>query len=449
MRSLQGPPIPDKVGLESRGQTNLQGISVKAAHDKTHRFENLYRCLNEEHLLESWRKLNKQASAGVDKVTALEYQASLQENLHRLVSKLKNQEYRTRLIKRKYIPKANGKQRPLGIPVLEDRLLQSGAASLLSAIYEEDFLPNSFGYRPGRGSRETSKALAFNLQKGRFGYVVEADIKGFFDHLQHDWLMEMLEQRIQDGAFLGLIDKWLKGGILETDGRVIHPESGTPQGGVISPILANIYLHYVLDLWFEKVVKPHCRGKIMLIRYADDFVCAFEYESDAQRFYRVLPKRLAKFGLSVAPEKTRIHRFSRFEPSKERSFCFLGYEFYWEPDSRGIARVWRRTAPKKLRESISAFKAWVREHRHESVQVLLRTTKQKLTGHYNYFGVIGNHKAIVRYHGALMRLLHKWLNRRSQRRGMTWEKLERLVKMFNFPVPRCTEPKGGKMWVLA
>jgi group II intron reverse transcriptase/maturase len=422
---------------------------VKAAHDKRHRFENLYRCLNEEHLLESWRKLNKQASAGVDRVTAQEYGASLQANLHRLVKKLTNQEYRTRLIKRKYIPKANGKQRPLGIPVLEDRLLQSGAASILSAIYEEDFLPNSFGYRPGRGSRETSKALAFNLQKGRFGYVVEADIKGFFDHLQHDWLMKMLELRIQDGAFLGLIDKWLKGGILETDGRVNHPESGTPQGGVISPILANIYLHYVLDLWFEKVVKRHCRGQVMLIRYADDFVCAFEYESDARRFYEVLPKRLAKFGLSVAPEKTRIHRFSRFQPSKERRFCFLGYEFYWEPDSRGIARVWRRTAPKKLRESISAFKTWVREHRHESVQVLMRTTKQKLTGHYNYFGVIGNHKAIVRYHGALLRLLHKWLNRRSQRRGMTWEKLERLVKKFNFPVPRCTEPKGGKIWVLA
>jgi group II intron reverse transcriptase/maturase len=320
---------------------------------------------------------------------------------------------------------------------------------VLSAIYEEDFLPNSFGYRPGRGSRETSKALAFNLQIGRFGYVVEADIKGFFDHLQHDWLMKMLELRIQDGAFLGLIDKWLKGGILETDGRVLHPESGTPQGGVISPILANIYLHYVLDLWFEKVVKPRCRGRALLVRYADDFVCAFEYASDAQRFYRVLPQRLAKFGLSVAPEKTRIHRFSRFEPSKERSFCFLGYEFYWAPDSRGIARVWRRTAPKKLRESISAFKAWVREHRHKSVQDLLRTTKQKLTGHYNYFGVIGNHKAIVRYHGALLRLLHKWLNRRSQRRGMTWEKLERLAKLFNLPLPRCTEPKGGKIWVLA
>lgn len=262
--------------------------------------------------------------------------------------------------------------------------------------------------------------------------MVEADIKGFFDHLQHDWLMKMLEQRIQDGAFLGLIDKWLKGGILETDGRVIHPESGTPQGGVISPILANIYLHYVLDLWFEKVVKPHCRDQFMLIRYADDFVCAFEYERDAERFYRVLPKRLAKFGLLVAPEKTRIHRFSRFQPSKERSFCFLGYEFFWEPDSRGIARVWRRTAPKKLRESISAFKAWVREHRHESVQILLRTTKQKLTGHYSYFGVIGNHKSIVRYPGLLLPLLHKWLNRRSQRRGMTWEKLEILVKKFHF-----------------
>lgn len=449
MCSLQRQPRPDKVGPDSLGQTFLQGISIKAKYSKSHRFENLYRCLDGPLLQQSWKKLNKSASAGVDKVHARDYATALDDNLGGLVSKLKQQSYRSHLIKRKYIPKSNGKQRPLGIPVLEDRLLQTAAAQLLSAIFEADFLPCSFGYRPGVGSLDASKALAYGLQVGTYGYVVEADIKGFFDNLQHDWLLRMLEQRVNDRALLGLIDQWLKSGILDTDGRVLHPETGTPQGGVISPILANVYLHYALDLWFEKVVKRHCRGRAMLIRYADDFVCAFQYREDAERFYSVLPKRLHKFGLSVAPEKTQIHRFSRFHPGKRRRFSFLGFEFYWEADRNGVAWVRRRTARKKLHDAVLGFKEWVKAKRHERLAKLLKAVRQKLTGHYNYFGVIGNIGSLRSYHRAVLMLLHKWLNRRSQRRGMTWGKLSRLAAIYAIPSPYVTEPQGVSSRVLA
>ncbi|WP_245725090.1 reverse transcriptase domain-containing protein, partial [Nitrosomonas halophila] len=252
--------------------------------------------------------------------------------------------------------RTNGKERPLGILVVEDRLLQGAARLLLEAIYEEDFHAVSYGYRPKLGAQQAVKDLNVELQFGRYGYVVEADIKGFFDNIDHDWLLRMLEQRVDDKPFLGLIDTWLKAGILERDGTVIHPQTGTPQGGVISPILANIYLHYALDHWFERVVKRHCHGRAHIIRYADDFVCAFQYQADAERFYRTLPKRLGKFSLEVAPEKTCIQRFSRFHPSRKRRFSFLGFEFYWEADTKGDPRVWRRTARKRLQTSIKNCK---------------------------------------------------------------------------------------------
>ncbi|WP_063463911.1 reverse transcriptase domain-containing protein [Ectothiorhodospira sp. BSL-9] len=217
-----------------------------------------------------------------------------------------------------------------------------------------DFLPTSYGYRPKRGAQQAAKDLTYELQFGRHGYVVEADIKGFFDNIDHDWLLRMLAERIDDKPFVGLIASWLKAGILERDGSVLHPHTGTPQGGVISPILANIYLHDVLDVWFEKRIKPSCAGQAYIIRFADDFVCAFQYRADARRFYRALPRRLEAFGLQAASEKTCIHRFSRFHPTRTRRFTFLGFEFYWEADSKGTPRVWRRTSRKKLRSGIRA-----------------------------------------------------------------------------------------------
>jgi len=267
---------------------------MKAKADKKHRFRDLYRCLNTELLLSCWSGLNKDAASGVDGVTWADYGKDLSANVENLVARLKSKRYRARLIKRHAIPKENGKQRLLGIPVIEDKLLQAACASILTAIYEQDFQAFSYGYRPGRGAGDAVRDLTFDLQYGCYNYLVEADISGFFDHMGHEWLWKMLSVRIDDRAFLGLIRKWLKAGILETDGKVIHPDTGSPQGGVISPVLANVYLHYALDLWFERRIKPGCRGRVLISRYADDFVCAFRFREDAERFYKGLPERLAK-----------------------------------------------------------------------------------------------------------------------------------------------------------
>jgi len=435
IHSSQRPLAPDTVGPENAEPTFLRAISTKAGTAKAHRFQNLYGCLNETLLHHAWRTLNKRGAPGVDKVTIAEYGANLSENIERLVDRLKRNEYRSRLIRRKYIPKGNGKERPLGIPVVEDRLLQAAVRLLLEAIYEQDFLPVSYGYRPKVGAQQAAKDLTCELQFGRHGYVVEADIQGFFDNIDHGWLLRMLGERVDDQPFLGLIDSWLKAGILERDGSVRHPHTGTPQGGVISPILANIYLHYVLDLWFEKRVKPSGAGQAYLIRFADDFVCAFQYRKEAQRFYRALPRRLASFGLQIAPEKTRLHRFSRFRPTRTRRFTFLGFEFYWEADTRGIARVWRRTSRKKLRGGISACKEWLKAHRYLPLPALLATMKRKVRGHYNYFRAIGNVSSLWSFHRAAVRLLYKWLNRRSQRRSLTWDGLKRVLGTHGFPTP--------------
>jgi len=262
----------DIVGPDIHKPTSLRGISNKAKLHKRHRFQNLYHCLNEELLLNCWPSLNKDASSGVDGITWYEYSQRLHSNVKALVARLKSRQYRAKLVLRRYIPKDQNKLRPLGIPVIEDKLVQAGCTKILTAIYEQDFLPMSYGYRPNRGAQDAVRDLTFDLQFGCYGYVVEADIKGFFDNMDHDWLIRMLRERIDDGAFLGLICKWLKAGILETDGKVIHPDTGSPQGGVISPVLANVYLHYALDLWFEKNVKRHCRGDVLINRYADDWV---------------------------------------------------------------------------------------------------------------------------------------------------------------------------------
>ena len=436
IRSLQRPLAPDNVGPETSEPTFLQAISTKAATHKGHRFQNLYRQIDAPLLHRAWQTLNKRGAPGVDKVTTADYGADRAANIDRLVERLKSHHYRSRLIRRKYIPKGNGKERPLGIPVVEDRLLQAAVRLLLEAIYEQDFLPISYGYRSGVGAQQAVKDLTCELQFGRYGWVVEADIKGFFDNIDHDWLLRMLGERIDDGPFLGLIDTWLKAGILERDGRIIHPHTGTPQGGVVSPILANIYLHYGLDLWFDKRVKSHCQGQAHVIRFADDFVCAFQYKDEAERFYQALPERLAKFGLQVAPEKTRIHRFSRFHPSRKRRFTFLGFEFYWEADSKGTPRVWRRTARKKLQAGVSACTEWLKRHRHLPLPVLMATLKRKVRGHYNYFRAIGNLASLWSFHHRVVKLLHKWLNRRSQRRSLTWSSLTALLNRVRFPTPK-------------
>ena len=249
--------------------TSLQGIATKAQKQKRDRFRNLYGMLNEELLRESWREIKKHVAYGVDEVSAQDYEQQLEENIRDLVERLKQKRYRAKLVKRHYLPKGNGQLRPLGIPAVEDKLLQGAVTRLLEAIYEQDCLPCSYGYRPGIGAVDAVDELRVKLQFGYYHYVVEADSKGFFDNLDHEWLVRMLAERIDDRAFLGLIRKWLRAGILDTTGAILHPVTGTPQGGVVSPVLSNVYLHYVLDLWFEKVIKPQCQGEACLLRYAD------------------------------------------------------------------------------------------------------------------------------------------------------------------------------------
>jgi RNA-directed DNA polymerase len=447
VRSLQRKLTPDNVGPERREPTLLRGIANKARANKRHRFRDLYRCLNTELLLYCWHDLNKDAASGVDEVTAAEYAKELHANVGALAERLRSKRYRAKLVRRKYIPKEKGKERPLGILVMDDKLAQAACAKLLTAIYEQDFLDCSYSYRPGRGGLGAVRDLTFDLQYGCYGYLVEADIKGFFDNMDHDWLLRMLSLRIDDRAFLNLIRKWLKAGILETDGKVIHPETGTPQGGVVSPVLVNVYLHYALDLWFDKVVKPGCRGEALMWRFADDWVCAFRFREDAERFYGVVAKRLEKFKLEVALEKTRILRFSRFHVGRERRFSFLGFEFYWEEDRKGVARVKRRTARKKLQSACWRIKEWIKANRHKPGCEFFGGLNERLRGHYNYYGVRGNSLSLKRFYDWAIACAFKWLNRRGgKRKSFTWEVFHQVLVRVKVAVPRITEVSRRRVY---
>jgi len=428
---------------ESSWRTSLRAITNKAAQDPKHRFGGLYRLLNQDSLRECFNALRKAAAPGVDGITFEEYEKNLESNLADLVRRLKNKSYRARLVRRKYIPKGNGKFRPLGIPTLEEKLVQSAAAQILCAIYEADFLECSYGYRPGRNPLQAVRELTDALHRGQFEFIVEADIKGYFEHIQHDWLLKMLALRVNDGALLGLIRKWLRAGILEEDGRIEHPESGTPQGGSVSPVLANVYLHYVLDLWFERRVRKGNRGQSRLFRFADDFVCCFDYRHEAETFEQALTERMSKFGLELATDKTKRIRFGPWGGRHNGRFDFLGIEFSWGRGHRGQPTIQRRTSRKKLRGAVERFTEWIKAERHRPLHELMKTLTAKYTGHGNYYGIIGNSKSLHRYCYETSRILFKWLNRRSQRHSYTWKTFNRLLKRFKVPPPRVVETARG------
>ena len=419
--------------------TELNAITFKAQSCPKHRFQNLYGLMREDLLYRSWGQLNKHSKPGIDGVMPNQYKQQLVKNVAQLAEALKQKRYRANDIKRVFIPKANGKQRPLGLPTIEDKLVQQSVSQILQSIWEADFLRNSYGYRPNKSAHQAVHSLTLNLQNSGYGYIVEADIKGFFNNLDHDWLMRMLKERIDDKAMLSLINQWLKARIKTPEGIFEKPESGSPQGGIISPVLANIYLHYALDLWFEKKVKPKMKGRAMLIRYADDFVCAFQYANDAERFYKVLPKRLAKFNLDVAPEKTALLRFSRFHPGRKRQFAFLGFAFYWAKDKKGKAHLRRVTSAKKQQASLKAMLIYIKKKRFEKLNSWAFELRRKLRGHHNYFGLPDNSRACGYFYHLLVHSLFKWLNRRSGRKSYNWSNFKKMLTYYGLERPRVSK----------
>jgi RNA-directed DNA polymerase len=416
-------------------QTSLQGIANKAVTDKAYRFRNLFGMLTAGFLFWCWDFINRRASSGVDRLDASAYEDNLIGNIQQLAQQVKQGTYRAKLVLRKWIPKTGGKLRPLGIPAIAD-MLQLAVAKVLEAIYEQVFLPCSYGYRSRTGAHQAIKDLTGELKSGQYHVVVEADIKGFFNAINHDLLMDMLAKRIDDKPFLKLIRKWLKAGILETDGQVIHPSMGTSQGGNASPILANIYLHTVLDEWFEETVRTYCTGHAYLCRYADDFVCAFQHDKDAQRFYKALIQRLARFGLEVAADKTQIIEFSHCKALTKTKFDFLGFEFRWMVGRSRKPILMRRTSRNKLKASLANLKAWFQKHSGLPKKILFDKLNRKLLGYYNYYGVTGNSQSLSSFVYQVIGLLFKWLNRRSQRKSYKWEGFMELVKCFGIVKPR-------------
>lgn len=427
-------------------KTALHAIAFKAQTHPKHRFQNLYGLLDSDLLIQSWGQINKQSASGVDGVKASDFKQKLPENIDRLSQSLKQKCYRANDIKRVFIPKANGKQRPLGLPTLDDKVVQQSVSQILQSIWEQDFLRNSYGYRPAKSAHQAIHSLQLNLQYKGYGYVVEADIKGFFDNMDHQWLMDMLSQRIEDKAFLNLIGQWLKARIKSPEGQYTKPVSGTPQGGVISPVLANIYLHYALDLWFERRVKPRLKGRAMLIRYADDFVVAFQYRNEAREFYRALPKRLKQFNLDVAPEKTHLKRFSRFHPSRKHSFQFLGFEFYWSMDRKNEPRLRRHTAPKKHKALLSEFYHWIKHNRSMRLCEFMPKIKRKFSGVINYFGLPDNSRSVSRIYDFVLHSLYKWLNRRSQRQSFNWQGFKDMLRYFEIQPLRVSKRSIAVDW---
>ncbi|MDP6513735.1 MAG: group II intron reverse transcriptase/maturase [SAR202 cluster bacterium] len=423
----------------------LQQIAELARRNPQWTFTTLAHHIDLKLLTEAYRRTRKDGAVGVDGQTAAAYAVNLEANLQSLLDRMHTGSYHAPPVRRTYIPKADGRMmRPIGIPTFEDKVLQRAVAMVLEAIYESDFLGCSYGFRPGRSAHQALQALWQGMIVMKGGWLVEVDIQSFFDELDHSQLRGFLDQRVRDGVIRRLVHKWLKAGVLE-QGEIRRPETGTPQGGVISPLLANIYLHEVMDVWFEQEVKPRLGGPSFLVRYADDFVLVLERERDARRVMDVLPKRFGKFGLKLHPDKTRVVRFVRPSqrragdtqvPSRSNSFDFLGFTHYWGKSWRGGWVIKRRTAKSRFTRAVKGVRGWCRTNRHLPLAVQHGMLVRKLRGHFNYYGITGNYEALARFQWEVRRTWHKWLGRRSQRGRIPWDDYERLLRRYPLPSPR-------------
>jgi group II intron reverse transcriptase/maturase len=393
-------------------------------------------------LREAYRRTRKDGATGIDGQTAADYEANLEANLQSLLDRAKSGTYWAPPVRRVHIPKGTGGDtRPIGIPTFEDKVLQRSVVMVLEAIYEQDFYDCSYGFRPGRSAHQALDNLWQQTMRMDGGWILEVDIRKFFDTLDHAHLRALLQRRVRDGVLLRLIGKWLNAGVME-EGCVSYPESGSPQGGVVSPVLSNVYLHHVLDEWFVKQVQPRMRGQSFLVRYADDLVMGFACEEDARRVLAVLPKRFGKYGLTIHPDKTRLVPFRR--PPRSGSGCapeagtfdLLGFTHYWGRSLKGNWVVKRKTASNRLTRAIQAIAQWCRLHRHDPVAEQHRTLSQKLQGHFGYYGITGNGTALSRFRDEVVQAWRKWLSRRKRGQPIPWDEFMRLLRRYPLPTAR-------------
>ncbi|HET9334640.1 MAG TPA: group II intron reverse transcriptase/maturase [Gemmatimonadota bacterium] len=399
-----------------------------------------------ELLRQAFARTRKDGAAGIDGQTAEGYARELDENLRGLLDRFKSGTYRAPPVKRAHIPKGDGSTRPIGIPTFEDKLLQRAVAMVLEAVYEQDFRDCSYGFRPGRSAHQALQVLWDGAMAMNGGWLVEVDIRGFFDALVHRHLRSILDGRVRDGVIRRMIDKWLKAGVLE-NGSIVYPEDGTPQGGVVSPLLANVYLHHVLDVWFEDEVRPRLGGRSLLVRYADDFVIVFEHEVDARRVFEVLPKRFGKYGLELHREKTRLVPFRRPLLSsvgrgkdagglRPGTFDFLGFTHVWSRSLQGNWYIRRRTAKGRFKRAVAKLADWCRRARHWKVRDQHASLCRKLRGHDAYYGIAGNAPKLRALRKRLERIWLRNLRRRSQRRNLSWRDFWRLLERYPLPEPK-------------
>ncbi|MFB7141980.1 group II intron reverse transcriptase/maturase [Gottfriedia sp. NPDC056225] len=425
-------------------ETKLLRIAEVAKSDPKMQFTSLAHLLDKQSLVQCHIELPNKKATGINGTTKEQYSDNLKENIEDLVRRLKSKSYRPVPVRRMYIPKLNSKKkRPLGIPEHEDKIVQKGVTKILNSIYEIDFLDCSFGFRPNRSCHDALKILNFYIEKRSVNYVVDVDIKGFFDNVDHKWMMEFLKLRIADPNLLRIIGRFLKGGYME-EGKKYKTDNGTPQGGVISPVLANVYLHYVLDLWFEKSVKKQCEGQAYLVRYADDYVCCFQFKNEAQEFFQSLKLRLKKFNLEIAEDKTKIIPFGRLAEKlgkhqgngKPETFDFLGFTHYCGKSKQGKFRVKRKSSRKKVQSKVKESKEWLKKNRNNNIHIIMDRFKRSLIGYFNYYCITDNIPNVNIFKVKIENLVFKWLNRRSQRKSFKWEKFRLFLDKFPLPSPR-------------
>jgi group II intron reverse transcriptase/maturase len=420
--------------------TILQEIAEQAIQYPDEAFTTLIHHIDEEWLREAYHQTNKRGAAGVDGVTAAEYAANLEENLRDLLERLKEGRYKAPPVERVWLDKEDGRKRPIGKPTFEDKIVQRAVVMLMEAVYEPQFYDFSHGFRKGHSAHQAIQELREQCNRLNINWIVDADVSGYFDEIPHGQLRELIKQRVNDGGILRLIGKWLNAGVME-EGNLTYAEKGSPQGGVVSPMLANVYLHYVLDEWFEQEVKPRMKGRCFLLRFADDFIIGCELESDARRIMEVLPKRFGRYGLSIHPEKSKLVKFGKppkNNPPNPRNgtFDFLGFTHYWGKSRRGYWVIKRKTARKRLRRTVKALWQWCKENRHLPLKEQHQMLTLKLRGHYQYYGIRSNYRQLEKVLQRAKEGWRYWLNRRSRQQDMKWEKFTEVIKLFPLPKPR-------------